>query len=370
MQPARQTSVEDAPLVVVRREGRLGRLTLNRPEALHALTTEMCRILLETLLSWRGDPAVAAVLIDHAEGTRGFCAGGDIRMLAQAAEGPEQEAAARDFFFTEYRMNWLLQSFPKPVVVIVDGVVMGGGVGVAAPCRWRVATERTTFAMPESAIGLFPDVGGGWWLPRLSNHAGTWLALTGSRLKAADCLRLGLATHVVPSNRLADLKVALQAATTGGADAIGQTLAKFAVDPEPAPIEAVLATINEAFAHDTVEAIIAALEADGSAWAQAQLGLMAERSPQAMKVALRQLRTGATLDSFADDLAMEYRLATRLVMRSDFREGVRAVLVDKNGRANWSPATLEGVSGDLLDSLFARLPPHEEWTPPSLATPG
>jgi len=355
--------------VLIRTSGAVGRITLNRPEALHALTTGMCRAMLEALLAWRDDPAVAAVLIDHAEGTRGFCAGGDIRMLAQAAEGAEAQAAARAFFFTEYRMNWLLQAFPKPTVVLMDGVVMGGGVGVSMPCQFRVATERTTFAMPESAIGLFPDVGGGWWLPRLPGEAGTWLALTGARLKAADCLRLGIASHHVPSARAPELKAALESAGRLDGEAIGGLLNSLAEPPGEPPVDAVLPLIDACFAHDTVEAILAALEADGSAWAEAQLAILAERSPQALKVALRQLRTGATLPSFADNMAMEYRLASRVVLRPDFREGVRAVLVDKDGRANWSPPTLEAVDDVLLDSLFAPLPAEQEWTPPPGATP-
>ena len=355
--------------MLIRTSGAVGRITLNRPEALHALTTGMCRAMLEALLAWRDDPAVAAVLIDHAEGTRGFCAGGDIRMLAQAAEGAEAQAAARAFFFTEYRMNWLLQAFPKPTVVLMDGVVMGGGVGVSMPCQFRVATERTTFAMPESAIGLFPDVGGGWWLPRLPGEAGTWLALTGARLKAADCLRLGIASHHVPSARAPELKAALESAGRLDGEAIGGLLNSLAEPPGEPPVDAVLPLIDACFAHDTVEAILAALEADGSAWAEAQLAILAERSPQALKVALRQLRTGATLPSFADNMAMEYRLASRVVLRPDFREGVRAVLVDKDGRANWSPPTLEAVDDVLLDSLFAPLPAEQEWTPPPGATP-
>lgn len=362
--------------VITRLDGRLARVTLNRPDALHALNTDMCRAMLDALLAWRADETVEAVLIDHAPGTRGFCAGGDIRMLSEAALSPSALEAAKDFFFTEYRVNWLLKEFGKPTIAVMDGVVMGGGVGLSAPCRFRVATERTTYAMPESAIGLFPDVGGGWWLPRLPGCSGLWLALTGSRLKAADCLRLGIATHFVESARLPELEAGLLALARyapeegepleGGlhAGAIADLVDSLSGDPGSAPVEAHLPTIDACFSKNSVEEILAALRADGSEWALKQADLMTERSPQAMKVAFRQLHTGARLPSFADNMAMEYRLATRVVVRPDFREGVRAVLVDKDGKANWSPATLEDVDDRLLDGLFARLPTDMEWTPP------
>ena len=174
--------------VLVTLEGRVGRLTLNRPEALHALTLGMCQIMTDALRVWREDETVEMVLLDHT-GPRGFCAGGDIRMLAESGAGDGAEARA--FFHLEYRLNHLLMDYPKPVVALMDGVVMGGGVGIALPARYRVATERTTFAMPETGIGLFPDVGGGWHLPRLAGQTGYWLALTGARLKAAAVASLG-----------------------------------------------------------------------------------------------------------------------------------------------------------------------------------
>ena len=194
--------------ILARVDGAVGRLTLNRPKALHALTTDMCAAMIEALLAWRSDPAVRAVILDHA-GERGFCAGGDIRMLQESGAG--DGSAAREFFRTEYRLNHLLFTYPKPVVAIMDGIVMGGGVGLSLPCRWRVATERTTFAMPETGIGLFPDVGGGWFLPRLPGETGVWLALTGARIKAADCLALGIANDFVRSDHLEALKAAIVA---------------------------------------------------------------------------------------------------------------------------------------------------------------
>ena len=196
------------PEVIVAVEGEVGRLTLNRPAALHALTTTMVRLMTAALLDWRGDKAISTVLIDHS-GERGFCAGGDIRFLAESAA--EGGAGAREFFFEEYRLNHLLFTYPKTVVAIMDGITMGGGVGISLPADYRIGTERTTFAMPETGIGLFPDVGGGWHLPRLHGAAGAWLALTGARLKAADCELLGITTDIVQADTVPALKAELTA---------------------------------------------------------------------------------------------------------------------------------------------------------------
>ena len=236
--------------VVARVEGSVGRLTLNRPEALHALNTAICVAMTETLLTWRSAPAVTAILLDHS-GERGFCAGGDIRMLAES--GAKDGAAAREFFFIEYRLNDLLRRYLKPVIVIMDGVTMGGGVGLSMPAKYRVATERTIFAMPETGIGLFPDVGGGWHLPRSPGKTGLWLALTGARLRAADCLALGIATHFVESADVAALKDALLEEPA----AIDAVLARFANPSDEAPIADRRADIDRLFAGETVESIFA-----------------------------------------------------------------------------------------------------------------
>lgn len=341
--------------VLVAREGGLGRLTLNRPQALHALNTGMCRALTAALLDWRDDPAVEAVVIDHS-GERGFCAGGDIRMLADSGAG--DGAAAREFFFIEYRLNHLLFTYPKPVIAVMDGITMGGGVGLSAPARFRIATERTTFAMPETGIGLFPDVGGGWFLPRLPGRIGLWLALTGARIKAADCLHAGLATHYIPSDRLPELNVAL-ASSPGEIEAL---LEKHQADPGPAPIAAHREALDAAFGMGSVEAILAALET-GSDWARAQAAALRTKSPQTLKVAFRQLALGAAAPDFAANMEMEYRIGARVVQRHDFLEGVRAVIVDKDNAPRWNPARLEDVGEDLLDAIFAPLPASEAWTP-------
>ncbi|MGE0830125.1 MAG: enoyl-CoA hydratase/isomerase family protein, partial [Hyphomonadaceae bacterium] len=340
--------------VLARRQGKLARLTLNRPAALHALTTEMCVAMTEALLGWREDGEVGAVLIDHAEGTRGFCAGGDIRMLAES--GAQDGKDARQFFFTEYRLNHLLQTYPKPIVTIIDGVTMGGGVGISVHGPFRVATERTTFAMPETGIGLFPDVGGGWFLPRLPGQVGMWLALTGARIKSADSVAAGVATHYVQSTNLAGAiaRIADAANAATPKDAIKAALDVLSEDAGAAKelSAANRAKIDALFAADSVEGVVAALKADGGEWAQAQLAALETKSPQTLKVAMRQLRTGAKLSSFADNMKMEYRVGARVVQRHDFLEGVRAVIVDKDFAPKWNPGALEGVTDAILDEIF------------------
>ena len=344
------------PEVLARVQSGLGRLTLNRPKALHALNRAMCDAMIEALLAWRDDDAVKSILIDHA-GERGFCAGGDIRMIAESGAGDASEAKV--FFDREYKLNHLLFDYPKPVTALVDGIVMGGGVGISEPADVRIATERTTYAMPETGIGLFPDVGGGWFLPRLPGQTGVWLALTGARLRAADTVFLGIHTHYLPSDALEAFRAILAADPAHPID-VADGLETDAGEP---PIEPHLPAIDRLFAYDTVEEIFAALEADGSDWALAQLATLKTKSPQSLKVTLRQLRTGASLDSFADNMAMEYRLGGRVVRTDDFQEGVRAVIVDKDNAPRWSPADLSGVTDADLDQLFAPLPDGEAWTP-------
>lgn len=342
--------------VLIRTDRRVGRLTLNRPHALHALTLDMCEAMTGALLEWRADPKIELVMLDHS-GDRGFCAGGDIRMLAESGKG--DGAAARAFFRTEYQLNHLLFDYPKPILAIMDGVTMGGGVGISLPATFRVATERTTFAMPETGIGLFPDVGGGWHLPRLPGHAGMWLALTGARIKAAECELLGIATDFIESAKIE----AFKAAVLQDPAAVETHLTTFEGEAGRPPIAAHRDQIDRIFAGEMVEAICSALEADGSEWALAQRAVLATKSPQTLKVAHRQLRLGARCKSFADNMRMEYRIASRVVRRPDFIEGVRAVIVDKDNAPAWSPASLAEVSETLLEEIFAPLPAHEEWAP-------
>jgi len=346
----------DNPEVLCRVETGVGRITLNRPKALHALTLVMCEDMIDALSIWRYDEQVQCILIDHS-GERGFCAGGDIRMLAESGAG--DAVAARKFFHTEYRLNHLLFTYPKPVIAVMDGVTMGGGVGLSLPAAVRIATERTTFAMPETGIGLFPDVGGGWFLPRLPGKAGLWLALTGARIKAAGCCALGIATHYMSSDKVEAFRTALLAHP----GSVAAALAGFVEDPGHPPIAAHQADIDRLFGEGDVEAILANLQVEPGEWAQAQLATLRTKSPQTLKVAYRQLRTGAALDDFADNMAMEYRIGSRVVRLHDFLEGVRAVIIDKDNAPNWDPPTVEAVSDTLLDDIFAPLPAEEEWTP-------
>lgn len=342
--------------IIVQAEGRIARIRLNRPEALHALTKDMCSAMIDALQAWRADPAIETVLIDHAEG-RGFCAGGDVRMLAESGAGDGAEARA--FFHEEYRLNHLLFSYPKKTIAFMDGVTMGGGVGISLPCSYRVATENTRFAMPETAIGLFPDVGGGWYLSRLPGRVGQFLALTGARLDGAECHYLGLATHYVPHGALEELKENIAARP----DRVEGTLGGAAVSPPHARIADNEVHLNKLFASERLEEIAAALEADPSEWAKTERATLGSRSPQACKVALRLLSDGARMADFADEMRQEYAVATRVVQRPDFAEGVRAVLIDKDNAPRWSPPTPEDVTDHMIDTIFAPLAEGKAWTP-------
>lgn len=342
--------------VLIKVEGGVGHISLNRPKAIHALNLAMCDAMIEALLAWQEDDAVQAVIIDHAEG-RGFCAGGDIRMLAES--GAKDGVEAKQFFYTEYRLNHLLFSYAKPIAAFMDGITMGGGVGISQPAKYRVATENTRFAMPETGIGLFPDVGGGWFLPRLEGRMGVYLALTGARINGAECAALGLATHYVPSENLADLKAKIIADPS----AIEGILGEANVNIPPADIEAHIPKINALFASDRYEDILDALKSDGGEWAAAQLETLSGKSPQTCKVALRQLVEGARARDFAAHMALEYRIGARVVMMHDFIEGVRALIIDKDHSPKWNPATAEAVTDESIDAIFAPLPENEEWTP-------
>ena len=342
--------------VLISVESGIGRIRLNRPKAIHALTTAMCEKMSEALLAWRTDPNVRSIVIDHAEG-RGFCAGGDVVMLARSGnEGGEQ---ARHFFFAEYRLNHLLFAYPKPTVAIMDGITMGGGVGISLPCDFRVATENTRLAMPETGIGLFPDVGGGWYLSRLPGRVGEYMALTGARLDGAECHYLGLATHYVEQSALPDMLERIAKTPTRLKGAIGA----FAATPPEAKIAANLPNITKLFASDRLEDVLAALDAEDTEWADSELATLSSKSPLSCKVSLRLLAEGAARASFAQEMKAEYAIAGRIVRTHDFREGVRALLIDKTGDPQWDPPTPDGVTDEMLDVLFEPLPETEAWTP-------
>ena len=337
--------------------GAAGHLSLNRPKALHALTLDMCHAMSAALSEWANDDAVEAVILDHAEG-RGFCAGGDIAFLRDSALN-DGGTSGRKFFHDEYQLNHQMFTYEKPIVAFMDGITMGGGVGISQPAQYRVATENTRFAMPETGIGLFPDVGGGWYLSRLGGRMGQFLALTGARLDGAECLWTGLATHYLSSEKLEEAKSRIAEKPSR----IAGILAELSDVTPSARIEGNADKIAKHFATDRFEDIIASLENAESEWAEKELATLGTKSPQTCKVALRQLAESAKLTDFADNMRMEYRIASRVLTRPDFAEGVRAVITDKTNDPKWDPATPEGVTEELLDSIFAPLPDDEEWTP-------
>jgi enoyl-CoA hydratase len=346
--------------VLIRTNGPIGHISLNRPKALHALTLDMCHAMSAALTEWAGDDSIKAVILDHAEG-RGFCAGGDIAFLRNSALN-DGGVSGRKFFHDEYQLNHQMFTYAKPIVAFMDGITMGGGVGISQPAKYRVATENTRFAMPETGIGLFPDVGGGWYLSRLGGRLGQFLALTGARLDGSECLWTGLATHYVPHDMLEDIKARIH----DHPDRIAGILSEPVGTPPKARIEANADKIIKHFHSDRYEDILASLEAaahSGDDWAMKERDTLGTKSPQTCKVALRQLRESGALGDFADNMRMEYRIASRVLTRPDFAEGVRAVIVDKTNDPKWDPATPEDVTEDLLDAIFAPLPEGEEWAP-------
>ena len=354
--------------VLTYKEGLAGRLRLNRPRALHSLNRAMVNGMAAALNEWRDDPDVRIILIDHAvdpDGdprlSRGFCAGGDVVGIAQSvADG---ERGARDFFFDEYRLNHLEYTYPKPGVAFMDGVTMGGGVGIACPCRYRVATERTVLAMPETTIGIFPDVGGGRYLSRLRGRLAQFLALTGARLDGAECLKLRLATHYIPSDRLDEAKERIMAQPFR----VQAILDELAEDEVPqARIAANLGKIDQYFASNRLEDILAALDVggdEGDQWAATEAATIRKKSPMACKVSLKLLVESPYQLHFVDEMRMEYGLMVRMIGHPDFREGVRALLVDKDNAPRWTPATPEDISDGDVEALFEPLPEDEAWTP-------
>lgn len=330
--------------VLLEEKGKTGVVTLNRPKALNALTLPMIRAIKPRVDQWgtRGD--IGHVIIEGAGG-KAFCAGGDIRALHDW--GRAGNAVFLDFYREEYTLNTTIKRFPKPYVALLDGITMGGGVGLSVHGSHRVATENLVFAMPETGIGFFPDVGGTWFLPRCPGQTGMYLGLTGARLKAADSLLIGIATHYVPSSKLGALRDALI-----DAEDIDQTIAPFAENPEPAPIERLQDDIDRHFSADSVEAILASLDADGGEWAAKTAALIRQKSPVALKVTYRQIREGAHL-TFEECMALEYRLVNQVFVDHDFFEGIRAIVIDKDQTPRWMPERLEDVSDSMVDAYFS-----------------
>ncbi|MEU4624012.1 enoyl-CoA hydratase/isomerase family protein [Actinoplanes sp. NPDC023801] len=362
------------PPVIARVTNGLGRLTLNRPAAINALTAEMVGLLRRTLAEWAESDTVRTVLIDGA-GPRGLCAGGDLRaMHADAVSGG---TGSLDFWAEEYRLNADIAAYPKPVVSWMDGLVMGGGIGVSAHAALRIVTERSRLAMPEVGIGFHPDVGGSWLLAHAPGEIGTHLALTGGTIGAADALTAGLADHFLPAGRLPDLIAALTAdgavASAGGrspvtspagsvtapmAEAVGgqdaaHVVASLAADPPPGVLGTARGWIDECYAGDDVAMIIERLAGHPSPDAQAAAKEIVTKSPMSLVVALRSVRSAARLPGLRAALDQEYRLSAALLRLPDLAEGIRAQIIDKDRRPRWQPASLAEVDPAVVEACFA-----------------
>jgi enoyl-CoA hydratase len=338
--------------ILIARDGGLGRIVLNRPAVLNALSPAQYATLSELLRAWQDDDGVRMVLVEAAGG-KAFCCGGDIRVVWEARARGE-DAANRALFRLEYAMDRRIHHYPKPYVALIDGIVMGGGAGISVNGGFRVAGPRTLFAMPEAGIGLFPDCGATWFLSRCPGRVGLYLGLSGARLGPADCLWAGIATHHAAAECRADLRAALIKAAGAGdpRGAAAETLARFHSDPGPAPLAGMLPAIDRCFGRQSPAEIMAALAEEPGDWAQDALKRMRANSPTSLAVTFRQLTAGAELD-FDTAIAREYRLAWHLLTGHDLFEGIRALVVDKDKTPEWRPATLEEVSEADVDALFA-----------------
>jgi enoyl-CoA hydratase len=345
------------PEILFARKGAAGLVTLNRPQALNAVTLGMVRALTAQLQDWRGDASVTRIVVTAAGG-RAFSAGGDIRALYDAGTSGRHGEMLK-FYGEEYVLNTIIKHYPKPYVALIDGICMGGGVGVSVHGSHRVAGDRYLFAMPEVGIGFFPDVGATWFLPRMPGQLGAYCALTGDRLGSADGVAAGIATHRVASSRFSDLADALC-----GAVSVDATLAAFAEPAGDIKLAPYRATIDRLFARDRVEDILAALDADKGEFSSKTAATIRAKSPTALKLALAQVRRGRDL-AFEECMRTEFRIVSRIVHGHDFYEGVRAVIVDKDNAPKWQPASLDDVSDAEVARHFAPLG-STEWQPPKL----
>jgi enoyl-CoA hydratase/carnithine racemase len=341
----------EQPEVLFDRRGTAGIVTLNRPAALNAVTPVMVRLLHAQLAAWRDDPAVTRILVTAA-GDRAFSAGGDLRGIYEAAKaGRAHDSLA--FWRDEYRLNAAIKNYPKPYVALIDGIVMGGGAGLSVHGSHRVAGDRFLFAMPEVGIGFFPDVGATWFLPRLPGELGAYCALTGERLKPADGVAVGIATHRVASARFGDLIDALCGATP-----VDALLGAFAQPAGQGAVAARSAAIERVFAGERVEDILARLDSEAASasgdaqWAGAVAATIRSKAPRSLKLALAQVRRGGEW-SFADCMRAEWRIVSRVAYGEDFYEGIRAVIIDKDNSPRWRPASLAEVTQAEVDRHFA-----------------
>jgi enoyl-CoA hydratase len=337
--------------LIVRREGAAGIIRLNRPKAINAMTLEMSLGIDAALDRFESDPAIAVVVLEGA-GERGLCAGGDIRGLYESSRAGGD--LGKIFWRQEYVMNARIAKYPKPYVAFMDGLVMGGGVGLSAHARHRVVTEKTKLAMPEVGLGFFPDVGGTWLLARSPGEIGTYFGLTGQTMNGPDAIFARFADAVVPSGRLPALREALTALRPGASFGEVETLiADFSTGETAGPIAAIQPSIDRWFSHDRIEDILAALRADGSDAALSAFKALNEKSPRGMVVTLRLLRLGRGSASLEECLVREYRAALEVFRSDDFREGVRAAVIDKDRNPRWSPPNVEDVTPAMLVPYFA-----------------
>ena len=332
--------MSDDPTILARRDGRVGRILLNRPRALNALTLDMIRAMTQALLAFRDDPQVHAVVVEGA-GDRAFCAGGDIRALRDGQLSGDR-ASVDEFFREEYDLNLTISAFPKPYVALIDGICMGGGIGVSVHGPYRVATEHAMFAMPETAIGFFPDIGGTFFLPRMPGKLGVYLGLTGLRTVGSDAVHAGFATHFVPRAMLPALSAALAEIGIAALARFQQPLPPFSLEPH-------LSAIDHCFSADTIGEIAARLQGD---WASEAVKAFGHVSPTALAFTLEAFHRGANL-TLKDALDAEFHLTRTTMAHPDFAEGVRAMVVDKDRQPKWSPSRIADIDPAVVASMFA-----------------
>jgi enoyl-CoA hydratase len=350
---ARAAVVSEEGDLIARREGACGVIRLNRPKAINAVTLEMFRDIDKALDAFEADPAVAVILLEGA-GERGLCAGGDIRALWESSK--VKGDLGKILWREEYILNARIKKFPKPYVAFMDGIVMGGGVGLSAHSSHRVVTERTKLAMPEVGLGFFPDVGGTWLLSHSPGEIGTYFGLTGQTMNGPDAIYARFADAVVPSAKLAALRDALTKVRPGTTSTeIKALIAGFATGETVGPVAAMQARIDGWFAHDRMEDIVANLESDGSELALSTLKTLNEKSPRGMVVTLKLLRLARTASSLEECLVREYRAALEVFASDDFREGVRAAVIDKDRNPKWSPPRIEDVTPEMTAPYFAEI---------------
>ncbi|MGV1988257.1 enoyl-CoA hydratase/isomerase family protein [Agrobacterium sp. 22-221-1] len=342
-----QRTEADAQVIVEKRGG-AGIIRLNRPKAINSLTLPMVRDLFQALQRFEEDADISCVVLTG-EGDRGLCAGGDVRIIHDLGKAGDPQVL--DFWREEFPLNYRIARFGKPYIALMDGIVMGGGVGISAHGSHRIVTERTKLAMPETGIGYFPDVGGSWLLPRAPGECGIWLGLTGNAVTAANAIYAGFADYLVPSDRLDGLVQDLSQAAD--IDSIEMVIAAHAVEAGEDVLSINRDIIDATFRFDTVEEIFAALSARQDAFSRETLEVLQKRSPTSLKLTLKLLRLGRESASLIECLEREFAAGREILRQHDFYEGVRAALVDKDRNPRWQPARLEEVREEDIAPYFA-----------------